>query len=622
MRIPLPEPPNEPFDDSDMPPRPGSTPGGPPPGSDGTARTGRRYAVAPQQVAERLAAVLAGLDGADGATVEALTRRTRHAAQVWEAAGGLAAGWQDLIDLLAAEVSMSGADAPFGFATFECAAALSPDGAAALAAVRVAQPARQPLVAWQGLTEQVARAEAVAAHEQLGRAAGQLSQAELVRRQAELPSPTTLPSSGDSQMLRSSADYQRELDVSPPPVRLSSGMRLLDRLVTAPGRPLGFISPGEGVVVGGMTGSGKTSMSYTITLGLHRHLKLVGSPDATSILFFTEQEGHERAGNLGLLRGGANEQHAAGMLFADVNNSRQAIVACLYEAVAAAEDRAADTGRPIVDFAPWVVHLDYLQAIVEPGESEAAATKRTAELMHRGVQKLDPHALAQFGGVSYEAHTGRAAWPAGLEGHRIAGVYYVQYRKQDGGGLLYDPDRSALKDFTLPADEGGGDAWLGPDGNHWLWEVRPGDMRILQFSEIRGHGEITQAADTVLTLHRSRPYGNPSRQGHDGSWRLTDTRARVIVQKARRGQFMQVADLRFDVAADGSHARYWDDLADRSLARFDEQIAAASDPEQHARLVAQRRRRDGRSTWRRPGDFVFPDADQLEPLTGSSYIDR
>lgn len=598
----------------------------------GRRRPGRRdrranpYAIGEAEVAARLASIVAALDGAGPELIQEFHSRTARAEQVWDAAGSLAEGWRELCSLIADEARMLGGDR-FRLDAFELAPVLTDAGRAALHAAGQAQPCELVLPAWQGLIEQVQRAHAVACYQQLAADAPQMSKADLLAAYQALPAPTAIgvdKGDGRDSKVRTPEQVITEHEQAGDPLRLSSGIRVLDLLVTAPGHDPGFISPGQGIVLGGQTGAGKTSMAYTILAGLHRHLHLLGHHDNTTVLFFTEQEYADRLRNSGFWDDGPYADHQKGLRLVDVSNSRREIVKGLYDIIAEAEDKAADTGRPITEFAPRVVHLDYLQAIIESGEDESTATKRTAELMHRGVQKLDPRALAQFGEVSYEEHTGRPRWPRGLADHRVAGIYYVQYRKQQGDALLYEEGKagSDLTNFTLPAD-GAQDAWESPDGRRWLWEVLPGDMRFLHFSEIRGHGEITQSADVVITLHRSRPYGNPSFRTRSGDYHLKDTRARLIMQKARHGQRKEVAPVAFDVTPDGSHARYYDEQTDRLLENLGLLIADPSaPPDKRAEAEELRARIDGLGTWSRRGDHVFPRPRARRPFVGVSYIDR
>lgn len=338
-------------------------------------------------------------------------------------------------------------------------------------------------------------------------------------------------------------------------MRLSCGLASIDVALTPKGRPVGFIAPGEQVLMAGDTGTGKTSMCYAIAAAMTNDVIAWGLPDGLVVLVHTEEEEKDKIEGMRMAPGQRFSHLGNNLVVQNVGTSRQAVVTLLYDLVMDADERSGESGRPITDFLPYVVILDYIQALSEVGETEVVSTQKSAEFIMRGVQAWNPEELYKFSGVSFADYAGYE-WPAGMERHRVAVVTFAQLIKIDSRTNFYDPNsKSPLTDFALEYQDGDPVVrpWTGPDGRQYCWEVKPGDARLLGRNEVRGHGQILQNATALLFLHRSRPTNNPKVGDH-----LQDRRARIQLGKTRNGSGQKFVPLEFDLQPDGPKAQYFD----------------------------------------------------------------
>lgn len=584
--------------------RPGKL--GPPPrrrdrdggnGADGSRR-GRRDGDLAAEVRTRLRRCVAALHGAPVEDAARELASYRDAERVWRVVGEHGASvWTQLFELLAVEIANREGGA-LDLDDLPACEVLGDDARAELDAVRAARhgnPVRVPASEWFAINERIARGEFADRAERLARSArGDAPSRDLIDEYKALPPPTTLgrATAGAARVVETAAEVaerrEREeaRDGADP---ISSGLRSLDIAMTPPGDPLGFLYPGEGVVFAGLTGTGKSSQVNTLLGGMQAGLYASGRGDQPSVLTHTEEESHDRLRAAGMLPGGRLSWLGDRVYAVRVNTSREMLAMAAYDLARMAEERSFAEGRPPRAFAPAVWHHDYIQALAAPGESESVATYRTAMMLLYGIQAWNPDEIAKWSGVDYREYTGRP-WPEGMEGHRVAGVYYAQFRKVSPEELRYDPARHAKADFTQEDAATGG----------WLWEPRPGDLRVMDMNQIRGHGQIQQNADYIVGLHRSRPYENPAVESDDGARRLADTRARLLIMKARSGTRKQHVPMRFDLTVDGFRARYYDHLAEQAIA-------------------------EGRFTpheiYTGRGDPILPRRRERLPLAGVSYLD-
>ena len=426
----------------------------------------------------------------------------------------------------------------------------------------------------------------------------------LVKLHRKIQPPTTKRDLFARQKLataRTVLEESRAAKALAPVNRLSFGLPTLDRALTNPTsrEPIGSIGLGEQMVIAGPTGTGKTSMFYTILASLVQDLVNQGKRDARVIALHTEETSEDKLRGAGFGEKQRNHHLIDNLVIENIGSSRKRIVEVIYDVVIDAIERSRATGRPVMDFAPYVFLLDYIQEINEPGENEVTSTLATAQLIKNGVQELNPEELAKYSGVVFSSYAGMP-WPEELRSHRIAVVTFAQLRKLEDSELYYRADnkrlpvadfaiedtRPGLKDHTFQGDltecsscsevRVAHPKWIGPDGSPYHWQVRDGDLRILKQNQIRGHGMILQAATTIVFLHRSQPRNNPAITKPNGRRGLTDTRARLILDKTRTGSSLVYVPLAFDLTVDGHRARFYDEIAqiglDRGLIKVDTSV--------------------------------------------------
>lgn len=343
------------------------------------------------------------------------------------------------------------------------------------------------------------------------------------------------------------------------PYRLSSGFPTLDASQTGDNEEPGIIAPGENMLILGPTGTGKSSIEYALHRGTTLALTLI-YPDALSILAHTEEESRVKARAIGLCRGQNWHFLAKNVLIENIGSSRRRLAEMFYETVAHAVRRSQETGRHPVEFVVHKMHIDYIQAIAEQGENEQTSVITTSELILRGFQACNPHEIEKYSGINFTRYTGMK-WPDELEHHRVAVISYGQLRKSGSDAtVFFDPGnkRHSLNQFALE-DTSENPAWVDGSGNQWCWEVNPGDFRLFTKDDIYGSSKPLQNATSVLLLHRSRPQRNPvSWYDSENRPHLADTRARLILDKARNGQSALYVPMAFDVMPDGFRAQYYD----------------------------------------------------------------
>lgn len=360
---------------------------------------------------------------------------------------------------------------------------------------------------------------------------------------------------------------------STPRRRFSSGFPTLDSSMTrssASGgfdEALGFIGAGEGICLAGLTGTGKSSMSYMMVPALAQDLSNQGLAQRNLFYAHTEEDTLDKIRGFQMMPNQRYHHLAHGVVAKNVGSSREAFITEIYRNVAEADDAAKRTGAPIEQFVFHVVVLDYLQSLSSPGEASGSTESilRTAELLLRGIQMFNHEEMAKHSGLSYEEVTGRT-WPSGLERHQVACIYFAQFRKRTD--IYFEKTAKSWDGFSIPVDESYPLAkFNGPDGQSYAWEVRPGDLRVMDKSEIKGGSTVLDNATSVLFLHRSAPNTtvDPT-PGADGKLHLRDQRARLIVGKSRTGKKLEAIPMRFDLDAEGFRASYFDPIGEQAVA--------------------------------------------------------
>jgi hypothetical protein len=438
--------------------------------------------------------------------------------------------------------------------------------------------ATEPTLAWFGLTEKVQRARALETAFQYADAIqADLPVETLVQAAARVEPPTTMKAAVQTRSARTAADVftaHRAAHGTTAKLRISSGWRTGDLAFTMQDKhrrfteQLGFIAPGEGFVVAGPTGTGKSSWTYGFLPAATQDL-VNQRPDAKVLFAHTEEESIDKLAAMEFLPGQPFAHLAENLIIDDVGTDRQRVIRAIYDNVADAELRSKETGRPITDFLIHLFVLDYIQSLSQAGERDTTvSTAITAELLLRGIQAWNPAEMEKFSGLSYRAYTGRP-WPTGMEHHRCAGIYMAQLVKtgKDKPLLYHKGERGCvLSDFALEAS-GPENAWKGPDGNFYMWEVKEGDLRLFTKADILGSSTVLNNAHAIIILHRSRPFTNPKIMGPDGRFHLEDTRARQILDKTRTGSALPYLPMSFDLDWEGRRARYIDVSGEHSLAR-------------------------------------------------------
>lgn len=417
-----------------------------------------------------------------------------------------------------------------------------------------------PHAAWFSLVESVqrhlTRTAAVALADAIDEGA---PLKELLPKHAAVEPPTTQKATIRTGHVRSADQVVSELrseSAGRPAFRFSSGLPTLDLGYTGAGEEKGFIAPGQFIVVMGPTGTGKTSFSNTVTPAFGQDLRNWGLNDAFQVLFHTEEESIDKIRGFRMDVGQKFHHLARNLVIDAIGTSRRRMAETLYDLVISADEQSRSTRRPITDFLPYIVQLDYIQSVQDVGEDEKDATARTAEFLLRGVAAWNAEEMAKFSGVEFRSYAGMS-WPSGMENHRVAVIGYAQLVKISDESLFFKPDKRGiqLSDFVLLDDK-----------DEPLWDVRENDLRLFGKNQMRGSGIIAQNAHAIVILHRSVPYNNPARRSEDGRMHLVDTRARILFDKSRSGSRLPYAPMRFDVQSTGFRAQYVDEVAERALA--------------------------------------------------------
>lgn len=461
-----------------------------------------------------------------------------------------------------------------------------------IVAVSPEQIPADPHAAWFALVEMVQR-------NHTRRAALQLAEkidtgaplADLIPAHAAVEPPTTQKKAIRTGKIRNAAELASDIRAELAgrhQLRFSCGLPTLDVGYTGQGEARGFIAPGQFSIVMGPTGTGKSSFSYAITPAFGLDLMHWGLKDAYQVFFHTEEESLDKLKGFRMDVGQKYHHLAKNLLIANVGTSRTRMAEMLYDLVIAADERARATRRPIVEFLPYIVQLDYLQSIREVGEEETPATANTAEFLLRGVAAWNPEEMAKFSGVDFRSYAGMA-WPRGMENHRVAVLAYAQLVKIEGQAQYYQPGKRNVQksDFALL------DAKDEP-----RWDLREGDLRIFTKSQMRGSGVVANNAHSIVILHRSVP-GAEQVVGHDGKVHLSDTRARILFDKSRAGARLPYAPMRFDAQSNGFRAQYYDEVAERA--------------------IAAGKLKDYHPSYSEPGDPILPIRPKISRLSNTKY---
>lgn len=459
--------------------------------------------------------------------------------------------------------------------------------------VGVSTPA-DPHAEWQDLVEGVQRAHTRFSALDLAKGIeAKMPVFDLMERFRRIEPPTVVRSDRRQRGTMTAdkiVDMARSASAGRTAYRFSSGLPTLDLGYTGVNEARGFIAPGQFNVVMGPTGTGKSSFANTIVPAINLDMQNWGLEHGLQVVFHTEEETIDKLKGFRMDSGQKYHPLAKNLVVDACGTSRKRLAETLYDLVIRADEMSRESKRPITEFLPYVVQIDYIQSIQEPEDKDpATASAITAEFFLRGVCAWNPEEMAKFSGVDFREYAG-AAWPTGMEQHRVAVIAYAQLVKIDDSTLYYQAGKRGVQmsDFAL----------LG-DGDEPLWDVREGDLRLFGKNQMRGSGIIAQNAHAIVILHRSVPYNNPAVKDESGELHLSDTRARILFDKSRSGSRMTYAPMRFDVQSTGFRAQYFDEVAERAISA--------------GKLT------DVHSSYSEPGDPILPQRPHRDPFGETAY---
>lgn len=360
---------------------------------------------------------------------------------------------------------------------------------------------------------------------------------------------------------------------------------------------IGFLKPGQVVGVVAASGHGKSSFTRGLLPALAEDLRNWGTPEGKVLVAITEEEPDLVAKVAGLHPGGRKSHLADQVLIARIGSSRKNLAVALYDTVRDAEKQARRQGTPIESYLPHVALVDYVQAITESGENQwVEGITRTSELLLRGFAGFNPEELAKFGGVSYEEHTGQD-WPDGLGNHRLAVLATAQVKSLSEKTLYYR-EGMPKEDFVLTGATG-----------QPLWEVKPGDHRILRRGDVAGAGTYLNNVHSLMFLHRSNVHAAREQTKPGQPPTLDDCRSRILFDKNRSGISSPIVDLSFSLTEDGLRARFYDYRADAEM----EILSAGQQVKRNWQWTPDM------EVWRKRGDPIVPVRETQSPLKEVRY---
>lgn len=347
-------------------------------------------------------------------------------------------------------------------------------------------------------------------------------------------------------------------------MRFSIGLPSLDwTLSPRPNQQPGSFAPGEQTVIIGDTGHGKSSF---VRRNIYRNCTLDkwgwGFPDRKTVILATEEELSviAEACEFGV---GDRLEHVArrSVRASKIGSSRKkaghAIFAVAYEAAV----QAHQSGRPVTDFLPDLVALDYDQAVNEPGESQYTDARiNLANFMLRGVAEWNLDELEKWSGAKWAEVCKQGKYfnhkvipfPADRE-HKVASVTTAQVRAQDQRGKFYDPDKSPIAEFAYIED------------GEPRWIPEPGAIRLLGRDDYQGDKQALKDATNVFILYRPFP-SSKIMDTDDGRKVVRQPTAYIIIDKARYGQRDKVVELAFSSSPDGKVGQWYDIQAEKAIA--------------------------------------------------------
>jgi hypothetical protein len=351
-------------------------------------------------------------------------------------------------------------------------------------------------------------------------------------------------------------DERRAMGSGANDIILATGYPSLDVAASGSAINPGLVKPGEFWIGAAGTGHGKSAFTRRVFSSMLQDLTHgYGYRKARGILAITEEEAWDVASAAMLDRGQRFHHLAANAIIAKVGESFARVIQVVYDSVAEADMLSQSTGEDITEFLPYFYMLDYIQGVKVPGlNPDTDGLARVADLMMRGIAAWDPEMMASISGLDYREYTGMD-WPSGIEHHRVAVFVLSQLRKEGNDhNVFFRKGKSAISDFVVVDSNGTP-----------LWEPREDDYAIPNRSDLRGSGVLLNHATGLVFFHRSRPTASITVDPATGKKRLTDTRARFIVPKARKSVAMPFIPMRFDSNPDGFRGQFYDDLGHKHV---------------------------------------------------------
>lgn len=515
-----------------------------------------RGGVDPEWVQETVRGVLASLNGRSADEVQGTIERVGREKAVLAA---LPDKWQTVLDgvleVLAFTASALGGVGIVDFDYLPGATMYSDKVADELKLLRTHETVEQPVVAFEALVETIqAEQSRRAALKLAATIEAKASAKERMARFRDIVPPTRQRVVVHNDWAKTAAEWEDAAksrgNVSD--IILTSGYPTLDLAASGSGEHPGLIKPGEFWVGAAGTGHGKSAFTRRVfTAMLDDLVNGWGYRDARAVLFFTEEEAPDVIKAAGLGTGQTYHHLARNATLAKIGQSRQRMQMVVWDIVKAAEDQALATGADIREFLLWQVIVDYVNGIKEQGENaDTEGVANTADWLMRGLAAFDHEMMGAISGLTYQQYTGRR-WPDGLSDHRVAVFALSQLRKEGTDhNVFYRKGRSTDSDFVVSDNSG-----------RPLWTPLEDDYAIPNRSDLRGSGVLLNHATGLLFFHRSKPM-SPVRKNAEGKVvGLDDTRARILVPKARKSVSMPYVPMRFDSQPSGHRGQFYDDLA-------------------------------------------------------------
>lgn len=318
----------------------------------------------------------------------------------------------------------------------------------------------------------------------------------------------------------------------------------------------GFMSPGHLAGFVAPSGHGKSSFVRELVRTSALDLRNWGFPFAKVLTVIVEEEPDRVTEAAQIGRHAEYSDVGDQVLIAKVNSSRRRFGAAVLQSVVQAVQESHAAGLPVREFVPFVVLLDYLQEIAEQGENpHNEAIMNTTSLL-RAISECNLDEIEKWSKVRWTDIAPKGMkWPEEeLSDHRIAVLVTAQVKGLDEKTLRWKPGMP-VDDFVLR------DATTGEP----LWEVRPGDYRIVRRGDVKGSTKFLDNLSTLGFLHRSNPNAARVYNPKTGRYVLEDTRARIIFEKQRYGSGAPLVEMAFSVSPDGSSGKWYDYRATRQV---------------------------------------------------------